>query len=110
MSLGLDGVMVDSSVAVVTAQKIISIFEAGVIPWFVIRLFDSTGKTATCKKMLLLLYLGGYTEPNAILHKLDTYLQEVSVPLVVRKKKQTIVSKLLIDNFREIKQLVQTKP
>lgn len=104
MSLDLDGVMVDSSVTVVTAQKIISIFEAGVISWFVIRLFDSTGKTSTCKKMLLLLYLGGYTEPNAILHKLDTYLQEVSVPLV------TIVSKLLINNFREIKQLVQTKP
>ena len=50
LSLDLDGVMVDSSVAVVTAQKTISIFEAGVIPWFVIRLFDSTGKTSTCKK------------------------------------------------------------
>ena len=86
MCLDLDGVMVDSSVAVVTAQKIISIFEAGVIPWFVIRLFDNTGKTSTCKKMLLLLYLGGYTEHNTILHRLDTYLQELSMPLVVRKK------------------------
>ena len=77
LSLELDRVMVDSSVAVVTAQKIISIVEAGVIPWFVITLFDNTGRTSTCTKMLLLLYLGGYAEPNAILHKLDTYLQEV---------------------------------
>ena len=50
LSLDLDGVLVDSSVAVVTAQKIISIFESGVIPWFVVRLFDSTGKTSTSKK------------------------------------------------------------
>ena len=83
MGLDLDGAMFDSSLSVVTAQKIISIVEARVIPWFVIRLCDNTGKTSTCTKMLLLLYLGGYTEPNAILHKLDTYLQEVC-----KKKRQ----------------------